>query len=329
MKGPDMTQKMKLASPTEDQVFEAWLTVRSEDSRDPLSPEAAKPYRYIWLSWCQWLRSKSLPEFHRATAEHVLSFLDQGPSPASGRVSKSAPISPITRRRYWMVLKDVYEFACAREWVTSNPFKSMSESDRPASEKSEGIVLTPQHFAAIYKVLPNGHSMWDIRDRAILLLLLEAALTPGEIALLQCAEVFQDTANPGCLGLSLNGKRKSQEREIPLSMLASQALEAWLKLRPVHESKLVFLTQSLLPMSRRPLFHLVSKTIIAGAKESGLPSPGHLGPQVLRNSRLILWIKEGRPIAEVATMAGYKDARSFRGLRRHLPSTVHLPVDRK
>lgn len=323
--------------PDEQEVFEQWLLQRSKDARDRLTPEAAKPYRYIWRSWCRWLannhrsRQKEMPLYLQAKSAQVLAFLEQGPTPASGRVSKSSPISPITRRRYWMVLKDLYDFIKAKGWMESSPFANMGEGDIPESEKSEGIILTPQHFEAIYKTLPTGESLWDYRDRAILLLLLDAALTPGEIATLEMSEVFQDLASPGRLGLSISGKRSAQTRTVPLSKLASDALAAWLLIRPAQQKaqQIVFLTQSHLPMTRRPLFHLVSKAITAGAIASGLPVPGHVGPQVLRNTRLVLWIREGRSAAEVAALAGFKDARSLRGLRRHLPPTVRVPVDRR
>ncbi len=230
-----------------------------------------------------------------------------------------------------MVLKDLYDFIKAKGWMQANPFASMGEADIPESERSEGLILTPQHFAAIYKALPTGESLWDYRDRAILILLLEAALTPGEIASLEISEVFQDLATPGRLGLSISGKRKAQTRTVPLSAIASEALAAWLLKRPPSQeaSQFVFLTQSHMPMTRRPLFHLVSKAITAGARASGMSVPGHVGPQVLRNTRLVLWIRDGKSAAEVAVLAGFKDERSLRGLRRHLPPTTRVPVDRR
>lgn len=34
------------------ELFDDWLSVREKASYDPLSREAAVPYRYIWKKWC-------------------------------------------------------------------------------------------------------------------------------------------------------------------------------------------------------------------------------------------------------------------------------------
>lgn len=44
--------------------------------------------------------------------------------------------------------------------------------------------------------------------------------------------------------------------------------------------------------------------------------PVRMGPQIVRNTRLIRWLNEGRPPAEVAVWAGLKDVKSFRHLRQ-------------
>ena len=317
------------------EIFENWLTERANASRDPLSIEAAKPYRYIWNSWCRWL-DVAYPEtpatgadtgYLQATPEDIHKFLANGPSPSSKRVSKTSPISEVTRRRYWRVLDSVYRHAKNKFLLEENPAGGLSEQDKPKTEKSEGLVLTRIHFEAMYLALPSGTTGWDVRDRAILLLLLEAALTPGEVCGLLTSQVHPDRREPARLSLAITGLRRWQSREMVLSELASTALANWLKIRHSIDFAIdaVFVTQQHEPLSSRPLFHLVSKTVAASAVAAKLPVPYHVGPQVLRNTRIVLWLNEGLESSDVVKLAGYKDAKSFRGLLRHIQVRVAVP----
>lgn len=324
----------KVPLKTGEELFESWLNVRSNASRDALSVEAAAPYRYIWLSWCRWLDENASGEtnlgvgkrYLEARPEDVQQFLDHGPSPSSKRVSRTTPISEVTRRRYWRILDAVYDHAKDLEFIKKNP-ADVGDNDRPPPEKSEGLVLTRLHFEAVYKVLPSGPSPWDLRDRAVLLLLLEAALTPGEITGLKLANVTESIEHPGQLVLNIFGTRKAQNRDFTLNKLASTSLTQWLDARqnmacPLDE---VFITQRQEPMAGRVLFHLVSKAISASAKLSGMPVPGHVGAQVLRNTCIVQWLNSGMEEGLVVKLAGFKDSKSFRGLREHIRVRVSVP----
>ena len=70
---------------------------------------------------------------------------------------------------------------------------------------------------------------------------------------------------------------------------------------------------------------LVGGLASASAKDALLDLPYHIGPQVLRNTRIVLWLNDGVAQADVVRLAGFKDAKSFRGLQRHLSSRVTVP----
>lgn len=324
-----------VAPKTAEEIFESWLNGRSNASRDALSEAAAAPYRYVWLSWCRWLDEHAVGDpvhgagkrYLEARPEDVHRFLAHGPTPSSKRVSRTTPISEVTRRRYWGILNAVYKHAKDLETIPSNPADDVGEHDRPPPEKSEGLVLTRLHFEAVYKVLPTGPSPWDLRDRAVLLLLLEAALTPGEVTGLKLDNIGESRDHPGHLELEITGTRRPQNRDITLSKLATAALAQWLEARKSTGSQLddVFITQRQEPMAGRVLFHLVAKAITASAELSGMPVPGHVGAQVLRNTCIVQWLNSGMEEGQVVMLAGFKDAKSFRGLRRHIRVRVSVP----
>lgn len=309
--------------PTACEHFERWLEQRSLATRDRLTPAAARPYRYIWGAWQKWIaspRQHLAPcPWHQASALHVWSFLQHGISPSSRRQVATTEISEITRRRYWRLLDSLYESACAQQLIPENPARAFEEP-RPEPERPEGQVFNAVQMLAVRDALPEPRSRWDIRDRAILLLLMDAALTTGEVCKLQMHQVRDHLRT---VALRLEGRRAAQERALQLEQPASQAMKGWMIQRralPVSEQNqgLVFVTQRGVPMSPRAVFHLVSTTVHRGFAEHHLDLPHHIGAQVLRNTRLVMWMNSRMDPEEVVRRAGYKDVRSFRGLVRHL-----------
>lgn len=312
--------------PSLEQHFEAWLLHRSSADRDALTPAAAKPYRYIWLSWGRFLSTIPFEQasgtpWHAATPQLVHRFLREGVSPASGRKSRTAPISDITRRRYWRVLDAIYQHACNNGLIVCNPVAGDGADPPPPQENPQGQVFTALHWRAIQLAFPGGKSRWDVRDRAILSVLMDAALTTSEVCQLRLHQVGDHLTK---VSLRMDGKRAAQERVLQLGLGASVELRKWMELRRgMHaragvQEDLLFLSIHGRPMSPRLIYHLVVGTVTRAFQSHGYDMPNHLGAQVLRNSRLVMWLNEGMSMDEVVRRAGFKDFRSFRGLLRHI-----------
>lgn len=314
------------------EIFDSWLAERDKEERSPLSSEGAKLYGYVWQSWCRFLEAahgadpatQAGSSYLTATPQDVHKFLAQKHAKLA---STKSPISEVTRRRYWRVLDRVYQRATDLQLIEASPAIALTGDDRPEPESSVGVVLARPYFEALYNGLPTGESTWELRDRAILLLFLEAALTPAEVCGLRLDQVEPDRRYASRLSLEISGLRHWQSREVVLSDLASSALSAWLKERRQIEipTAAVFVTQQHEIMSGRPLHHLVGKAVTASAVAAMMPLPMHIGPQILRNTRIVLWINDGMEQSEVVKLAGYKDARSFRGLRSHFAVRAVVP----
>lgn len=326
--------------------FESWLDVRSKAERSPLSAKSAGPYRHVWKSWVQWLTSPRTgsdgaalpahaPAWTLATAAHVMRFLEQGVEPAaSARRGKTAPISEITRRRYWRLLQQVYQHAVEKGLIDRNPVVAGPDVKAPPQEVSQGLVLNEYQWEAVAAAKPRGLSKWDVRDRAILSLLMDGALSTAEIGALRMHHVGEHFTNV-TLSIPQVGKRHAQERVLVLETEASHDLRHWLDIRrtltphPATDPALVFLTNRGRPIGMRILFYLVSQTLISGFKQRGFDLPQHIGPHVLRNTRIVMWIRDGVPVDEVCRRAGLKDFRSLHGLRAHINPAlfrVRLPT---
>lgn len=317
--------------------FADWLSHRSQADRDPLSHAAAKPYRYIWASWCRWLltptpsRARPPASWLEATPRDVALFLDHGVQAAAhARKGKTAPISDITRRRYWRVLDAIYQHAMNKGLIERNPAE-FDVGERPPPENSVGQVFHRHHWDAIKASFPRGESRWDVRDRAILALLMDTAITTGEICKLQRHQVRDHTVK---VTLDMNGKRASQERDLELGTAAGVEMRRWIELRrsmssPAGSEGALFVTQAGRALSPRAVLRLVSTTVRKAFADHSLALPDHIGAQVLRNTRIVLWLHEGVEMDEVVRRAGFKDLKSFRGLRAHIdPSTFPAVVTR-
>lgn len=328
--------------------FEHWLDNRDRPGarqREQLTHAAAKPYRYIWTAWVQWLTSpRVLPSgdttpplascWTQAQPGHVMRYLDQGvEAAASARRGKTAPISEITRRRYWRVLQMIYAHAVNQHIIEINPVMAAADATPPPQEDSEGLVLLGARWRAVALAIPRGTSRWDLRDRAILNVLMDVGLTMGELAELRLDQVGYHMVR---IPVHVVGSRGAQNRVVMLSSDASIELRRWIderlriELHPATDPGLVFVTNQGRPMSGRTLFSQVSTTVARGLREGGFALPLHIGPQVLRNSRIVMWLNEGIPVEEVCQRAGIKDYRSLRGLRRHInPGVFPVTVPRQ
>lgn len=239
------------SKPTPLDHFDDWLSHRGWDDRDPLTPAAAEPYRYIWQSWCRYLAGEGVEgeaavDWLQVTPSHVFGFLRDGVSPSSGRKSRTAPISDITRRRYWRVLDAIYQHACNKGLLHRNPVTADGGDPEPPREDPEGQVFHLLHWKAIHTGFPAGDSRWDVRDRAILAILTEAALTNSEVCSLRLNQVGDHLSK---VTLRLDGKRAAQERTLQLDRSASVDVRKWieirrgLKPRPGAAEDAVFITQ--------------------------------------------------------------------------------------
>jgi site-specific recombinase XerD len=107
-----------------------------------------------------------------------------------------------------------------------------------------------RHFLSRPRPLPRDAQNDDIqrlfsalqnpRDRAMVLIMLECGLRVGEIRNLSLGDFFQDNGIPW---LTAHGKG-DKRRAVPISPLAQDALQEWLKDRPITADRAVFISRN-------------------------------------------------------------------------------------
>lgn len=321
-------------------LLELWLDQSSAEERDPIGIKGEPAYRYFWKTWLKYLesgRNGLLPQpinWHEITATDVLGFLSAGPR---GRKIDTDP-TVITKRRYWRLLERIYEFARINKWVEQNAVAQLANTDIPPPEDPRGFILTPKLWSAALATLarPVGEQPLQIRNRAIGLALFELALMPIEIRELTLASLVRRQVDSNSLtlhALQVDGEGVGQLRKLTLSDGLRSAIEAWLEVRSMvaksPEQQALFCARSSAaePITPTQLINIVTALIKEAAQACGQPLPSRLGPQIVRNTRLAMWLNEGVPPGQVAVWAGLKDARGLYHLRQHLNQEVNVLIN--
>ncbi|MDR2299375.1 MAG: site-specific integrase [Comamonas sp.] len=293
-------------------------------------------------------RSPALPDkpWHEAEPVDVQSFLRI----REGQRAHHHPerqISPVTRRRYWRLLERIYDHALEHGWVLANPATGMEPMERPPSEDGKGHCLPPLLWRALPRQFPPADGYQNARDRAIVLLLYEMALAPEEVRALcwkdlrssESAVWIGDAPEPevqeeGALSktpryLHIDGGRAAQQRLVEIPPNVAKALRDWCSFSRaqrgpsvVDGEHVVFYSRRGGPLSIRMLFHVASQ-IIQRAHEAQSEDDQkfplqRVGPQVLRNTAIVQWLRAGVPELEVIARIGVDSTRALRHLQHYL-----------
>ena len=318
-----------------DAFFASWRDARL--ARTDLKPMGAAGLTQAALVWRHWLAFCTVHSLAWDAARSVdIARFCQSISPRSS-LKKT---SPVTRRRYWRVLRDLYDHAMASRLVEANPAEG---AQPPATERVPSLALSPPMWAALheglYENFPGGDDFKARRNRLALLLMMRAALTVREIIglTLDCAQPCPELARSAVLYLLRVRKAGGGlERVLPLEPQTSQALHAWLEVRPVglsalHPgSRLIVGDRIGRSIAPNGLYNICQAHLARCLQEKGfLDAPNrmatldpgalaHMGPNTLRNTCIAGWFNAGVPLQEIQRRCGFKDASVMSRLGAHL-----------
>ena len=177
-----------------DAFFASWQGARL--ARSDLKPMGTAGLAQASLVWRHWLAfcSAHAVAWDAARSLDVARFCQ-----AIGPRSSLKNTSPVTRRRYWRVLRDLYAHALAGGLVAANPAEG---AQPPATERVPSLALSLPMWTALheglYEDFPGGDDFKARRNRLALLLMMRAALTVREIIglTLDCARPCSSTRRP-------------------------------------------------------------------------------------------------------------------------------------
>lgn len=333
-------------------LFQLWLAEESSKPFQSLSPEPQGVYEDIWNAWlkclspagpddgdgvgCSTVHNHDLPaprQWHEAQGEDIARFLRMRAGQRAGH-QPDRILSEVTRRRYWRVLDRVYTFAVQQGWLRTNPVMQLRLAERPRAVDQLGHCLPPALWTRLPAHFPAADGLQGARDRAILLLLYELALAPEEVRTLQDDSLLDAQGQPigvQCAAapvlLQIDGARRAQQRQLALTPSLGQALVQWRQYRQAHDATLsghLFHSRKGGPLSIRALFHVASKVIHEA--HAALPDNvqkwplQRVGPQVMRNTAIVTWLRAGLSEVEVIRRIGVEDHRALGHLQHQLTS---------
>lgn len=287
-------------------------------------------YRFIWRSWCRFLANRQsgadsgpyMASPLEATALDVVDFLAYG-------LKSTKPlrqVSEVTRRRYFSVMQRIYAFCEAQEWIKNSPVRDISQGDTPKPEVHVGRAMTGAQWDACIKHMPTSP-----RDRAILMLLFTLGLRPEEVRKLSIHDLEFGLDEIAWIKIR-GGNGPAQERRLPLPDAVASALVRWVDLRkglPIvlrHEAllqadasnevlrdqcKSMFVSRKSMSLSMLSLLNLSRDHISNACALEKLEPPSRVGPQIIRNTRLVRWLMQGQTVELVVAKAGLKNAKGL------------------
>jgi integrase/recombinase XerC len=327
--------------------FEAWSATRLLDKhRKPMGAPGLQQTELVWRKWLVFCDEQSV-DWRQAQARDVRAFAE-GVNPRTTRASRQ--VSPVTVKRYWRIVSEIYAFAVVAGLIEINP---AAEAEPDASERMPSLALTPNMWALLQDGLPGGHDYKDTRNRLVLLLLMRCALTVSEVLGLKTSGATPHEGTPeqawvrmAVAGLPLlqdespfwrpledhptyallvDGNRPVQKRQLVLDARTSKALHDWLAIRKLAPSagggNLILgdsTGQSITAKGLYNICHAHLQKCLAPANDIL-----HLGPNTLRNTCIAIWANRGVQQDEILRRCGLKDAGVLSRLQNHLRPVVY------
>ena len=299
---------------------------------------------FIWGKWLAFCTVRGIDWLGAAPGEVHAFAGDISPRKPGARA-----VSPVTLRRYWRILSDLYAHAVLTRLIEHNPCAGVMP---PVSEKTSSLALPPHLWALLQEGLPGGFQFKARRNRLVLLLMMRCALTVSEILHLSLASVQAHegdaeqvarhlalaglpllqpespfwaplAGHPSGLSytLELSGSRPVQARYLVLDARTSAALHDWLEVRRIGRAgandRLLVGGANGAALSPKGLYNICQAHM---AKCLPGIEIAQMGPNTLRNTCIAMWLNAGVPLPEVQRRCGLKDASVLIRLQRHINS---------
>lgn len=175
----------------------------------------------------------------------------------------------------------------------------------PKQHKREFVFLTTEEAHALVKVIPN------LRDRAIVLMLLYTGMRVSELCNLNISDLHLDSRE-----ILIRDTKNYHDRKVIVSETCVNVLREYLATVKNYDNDPVFMSRKRKRISRNRVYSLVRRY----GKIAGIPK--RVTPHVLRHTLATAMIVEGASVVEVKEQLGH---RSLESTLRY----VHLQTDHR
>jgi integrase/recombinase XerD len=323
---PNQDRQHPLFSPTEERLaalrlwrergeeaFMQWLVSPSANRGLGFGLRSRVVYAAMWRRFL--IATQGRGPF--ADAREIEGFLASvRAKPRHGRASEITRISVAQRARYLALLEMVQDHLMKLGILDRNLARAIAKREVPVVRPAPTALSTSDDHR-LRQVLARWPSEeWkDVRDRALLTLLLECGVKVNEVLQLRLEDVQLESVAAHISVRSSSGDR----RDVVLPVAAIDALGCWLEARrslaPGSFSLFVPARRGNANLSAAQVYRLVAYAL----QQAGLDAK-HVGPQTLRNTFATRSLNAGASPQEVSLALGYRDPASLAELAELAPS---------
>jgi site-specific recombinase XerD len=204
-------------------------------------------------------------------------------------------LKPHSIHVYFRTLKTFFLWLQVEKERLDEPFKNpMNGIPAPKLPKLIRKILTPVDISHILS-LCAGSTFLNIRNRALVLLLLDTALRLEEISNIQLSDINLDT---GLITVMGKGKK---ERTVKFGKVTKQALGRYI-LHRTDDYDCLWVTEEQIPM-RLYGIQICIRRLMRRARVSNVK----IGPHTFRHTASVMFIRNGGDLAILQKMLGHEN----------------------
>ena len=276
------------------------------------------------------LRERTLDDYHRVLSRAMFTLDINAPATwtrASVRAYvaglRAQPWAPATVALHIRYLRAFWGW-CHREGYTTEDFSAIIPA--PARTIREDVLLTTDEFAALVRACAGDR--WALRDRAVILTLVDTGLRRSEFCALQRDWLIYEDGGASLL-LPGSVSKTARERFVFLGRATTTAITGYLETRNGDDQPALFISERG-PLGGDGVYYLLRRR----AEQAGL-DPARVHPHLLRKQFASWWIENGGDEQRLMEIAGWSGPEMLRiyvrlGARQKLQDAHRQfgPVDR-
>ena len=195
-------------------VFELWKPARLADThRKPMGKAGLLQADLIWRKWALFCADNTI-EWHTAQPQHVIAFCQniaprsanhplrdapprEGDAAAPSLIGSTGKLqaSPVTMRRYWRIVNDIYAWAVLTRPIQTNPAAADGVMPK-ANERVPSLALNTNMWLKLHDGITSGFTYKERRNRLVLLLMMRCGLSVNEMVNLRVEHVQPHDGTP-------------------------------------------------------------------------------------------------------------------------------------
>jgi integrase len=289
--------------------FENWQRSTPHSDGFLYATHSVRQHCAMWHRFMDFLNLNTF-DVRSVQSDRIAAFLD------GLRAKDGRPAQDSTKRRYLKLLNVTFDHLKKIGFRRGpNPCSVLFKYYKPVPTRSPGALASQEDDKFVEIVLARQPRFWrDVRDQAMLVLIIGSGLYTNEIVALEMDQLVLD-ADPPYINVEAHGK--VPERKAPIAPFAREPLRKWLLLHaalPLTDHQTVFVSGKGGKMLPATLYRKVQAVLKSSA--SSLRPRGGFGPQVLRNSFLMRQLARDKPVEVVQQWAGHVETKSTLRFRR-------------